>query len=305
MNFKTLVILAIFLIGMMVVSPVAAYAWQNGNYLTDERANEDAKLYTLNYDPQTGVTSKIRDAPKQTDDFSYAGKLHIQTLTHHSLIGKEFTIQRVDPTGMPGFTNGALVQKEFMDKFPKLGDEHLFELNHIGEWEDFLADAVFAVTLKDGDGGQPEHAMAKITTGYHTDIVFKGHAVSMPSEPVTSVVSGCPTVSSYGKIWLGYFFNFNVQNLDTKAKRVKIQYTVDYNKEIKCPTLLKGHNQPKCYEDVKSTFTDTLIALRYAPMGTSHHIGMIDYPTSKHGNEVLTSVIVKSCSDAACGDKSE
>jgi len=170
MNYKTLILIALALC-MCVAAPVAA-VWQNGNWIADDEA-PDAQ-----FDSVTGVSSKYVpiDNSIPTDG---CGALYIQTLTHHAIIGAEFTIQRINPENLT-FVNGARIQKEQTEALETVAPANTFTLNHVGAFDDrYAKGSVFLITLLDGNGGQSEYALAEMFEFQRTDVVFLGHGVSM------------------------------------------------------------------------------------------------------------------------------
>ena len=170
MNYKTIVMIALALCLCFAVAPAAA-VWQNGNWFSEEDAPD------VVYDSVTDVSSKYVpiDNSIPTD---WCGALHIQTLTHHALIGAEFTIQRINPINVT-FVNGARIQKEQAEALETIAPANTFTLDHNGAFDDrYVRGAVFLVTLLDGNGGQPEYAIAEIFEFHRTDVVFVGHGVS-------------------------------------------------------------------------------------------------------------------------------
>jgi len=169
MNYKTLILIALALC-MCVAAPVAA-VWQNGNWIVD-----DESPYAQ-FDSVTGVASKYvpTDNSIPTDG---CGALYIQTLTHHALIGSEFTLQRINPENLT-FVNGARIQKEQAESLETVAPANTFTLNHVGAFDDrYAKGSVFLITLLDGNGGQPEYALAEMFEFHRTDVVFMGHGVS-------------------------------------------------------------------------------------------------------------------------------
>jgi hypothetical protein len=106
------------------------------------------------------------------------GQLYVTLGCHHNLITKDFTVQRVASTNL-FFVNGARVQKDFVDKLTPLGDNQTVPFGHDGLYDGSWADGIYVVSIADGDGGQPEYAVVKITKGYRFDVNFIGHGVSM------------------------------------------------------------------------------------------------------------------------------
>jgi len=174
MNYKNLILIALALC-MCVAAPVAA-VWQNGNWIADDEAPD------VQFDSVTGVSSKYvpTDNSIPTDG---CGALYIQTLTHHALIGSEFTLQRINPKNLT-FVNGARIQKEQAEALETVAPANTFTLDHVGGFDDrYAKGAVFLVTLLDGNGGQSEYALAEMFEFQRTDVVFLGHGVSMSSTP--------------------------------------------------------------------------------------------------------------------------
>ena len=216
MNYKVLGILVVLLVVGLTVQPVASM-WNNGNWLPDD---SNAKCDNVVFNSESGVTSCIKNTVPESSPVS--GHLYIMTLTHHSLIGSAFTIQRVDPSGVQ-FTNGALVQKEILDKMKILAEPREFALDRTGGWDDDLAEGTFFITLKDGNGGQPEYALVTITKGYPFYVVFKGHAVSSAAvEEISKPM--CPQAKPAG--WnLGYLVPFRLEKT-TPPMWVQVQTTI-------------------------------------------------------------------------------
>ena len=196
---------------------------------------------------------------------------------------------------------------------PEIGIKNQIEPNGTFRFFPILPDGTFEMQLipgrydlflKDGNGGQPEQSTALIIAGMtsYPERELLGHAYSGSPE-VTEPISSCPIVTTFG--WLGNsddFFWFNLANNADIGKWTTIQYTVNYQKEIPCPEPTgdsTSFRKPKCYEP--ATHTGTLMPPKYAPpQSTTPHLGMVIYPSGKHKDEDLTSVIVKSCKDAQC-----
>lgn len=161
------------------VAPASA-AWMNGNWVTD------AEAATASHDSVTGVDSKYVEtsAVPKSDG---CGELNIQTLTHHALIGSTFTIQKVNGDGKI-FTNGDRATKEAFESFTTIADNHTLELDHNGRYNDRVMPGVYRINLLDGNGGQPEYAIAEVVENQKTDVVFLGHGVSMGGEEQHKVV---------------------------------------------------------------------------------------------------------------------
>ena len=106
------------------------------------------------------------------------GTLYVTLGCHHNLITKDFTIQRVASTNL-FFVNGARVQKDFVDLLTPLGENQTIEFGHDGKFDGTFAEGIYVVSIADGDGGQPEYAVVKITKGFRFDVNFIGHGVSM------------------------------------------------------------------------------------------------------------------------------
>lgn len=188
MNYKTIVMIALALCLCFAVAPAAA-VWQNGNWFSEEDAPD------VVYDSVTDVSSKYVpiDNSIPTD---WCGALHIQTLTHHALIGAEFTIQRINPINVT-FVNGARIQKEQAEALETIAPANTFTLDHNGAFDDrYVRGAVFLVTLLDGNGGQPEYAIAEIFEFHRTDVVFVGHGVGSGGSVDVACTPGITIVSA-------------------------------------------------------------------------------------------------------------
>ncbi len=236
------------------------------------------------------------------------GALYIQDLCHHNLISKEFTVQEVKNLKNIQFTNANLVSKEFTELFDKVGNVTTYELDPSGQWDKRMKPGFYVVILLDGNNGQPEYAVVQIKENYRNDIIFIGHAVSM-GDGKTQVVSSptCPQVTTFSlERFLDSIYWFKVKNTDNVPKWINVQYTVQYQKEVKCepqdPVECRGkycvqvhHPKPqKCYED--ATLIKEMYLPQYAKIGTSMHVGFIDYDT-KHKDSKLVDVKVVSCKD--------
>lgn len=78
-----------------------------------------------------------------------AGELNIQLACYHNLITKDFTIQRVDTENtLPGFTNGAVVSKEFAELYSVFETPTTIEFDHTGHYDSRLAPGTFIITIK-------------------------------------------------------------------------------------------------------------------------------------------------------------
>jgi hypothetical protein len=85
--------------------------------------------------------------------------------------------------------------------FEKLGEPRTIELNAAGKFDDRYAPGVFAVMLKDGNGGQSEYSIVSVYRGYSSYINFIGHAVSFTHKEKKSddCIAGINIVSAeYG-----------------------------------------------------------------------------------------------------------
>jgi len=231
------------------------------------------------------------------------GELFIHVLVGHNIFSKEMIIQRINDSNTRPFANGDKVMSDQFPLFEKVGDNTTIELNAIGQYDGRYSPGTYGIILKDGMAGQPEYAIAQVTHKYSTIVNFMGHGVTFVDKPtpkpVTPSSPECPTVYSFD--WIrnsnNLLFKFNIENTAIVNKWVTLQYVVKYDRQIRCledNRLIfdKWQGPQKCYEP--TTITETLIFPRYAPIGNSYHIGVVDY-TGVHKNEILQSVSIISC----------
>ena len=111
------------------------------------------------------------------------GTLEIGVLCHHNLFSKEMIIERVTDVNTVPFTNGARVDAHNYDLYEKVpGTAMEIELNMGGRYDDLLVPGIYGIKLIDGNGGQPEYAIAQVFDGGKTTVMFIGHAVSNRGE---------------------------------------------------------------------------------------------------------------------------
>ena len=107
------------------------------------------------------------------------GALYVSITCHHNLISKDVLIYRIEDNNTIFFVNGALVAKETYDMVPKMMDyPKTMLLNEGGQFDVFFHPGSYALKLNDGNGGQPEYALATLYQGGKTSVIFIGHAVS-------------------------------------------------------------------------------------------------------------------------------
>jgi len=111
------------------------------------------------------------------------GELNVQTSNYHSLIGSTITIDLLKNTENLTFVNGARIDKMVADALVKDGAPATKELDHTGRFNDRMAPGIFLITLLDGNGGQPEYAIAQVVLSQKTHVDFIGHGVSMGGAP--------------------------------------------------------------------------------------------------------------------------
>jgi len=134
----------------------------------------------IHYDPITEVTSKYVTTNSITSDGK--GELDIQTRSHNALLGTLITIQQVNATGHT-FVNGDRIAKEtamLYDTFPETRYVHLSEN---GNFNQRVWPSVYLITLLNGNGGQPEYAIAEATANYKVSVGFIGSTVSDTTPP--------------------------------------------------------------------------------------------------------------------------
>lgn len=175
MTKKILVILAIALIALCCVASAAPYRDYDMKY-NDPVANDRA-----------------------TDPSYSSGQLYIDVLCMHNLFSKDVVIQRVIVDNKsPSFVNGNSVKKEFLARFVSDGANTTIQLAADGKYDTRLSPGTYALTLSDGNNGDPEYALVTICAGSSSRVHFVGHGVTpadAAQEKSLSIIN-----ASYGMI---------------------------------------------------------------------------------------------------------
>jgi hypothetical protein len=106
------------------------------------------------------------------------GTLYVTVACHHTLISSEFTIQRVEQTGIEKLTYGVPLTEGNLKYLKNLGDPITRHLDASGKSDERFVPGDFLITLTDGNAGQKEYQLARIAPCENSYVNFLGHAVS-------------------------------------------------------------------------------------------------------------------------------
>jgi hypothetical protein len=259
------IIMAALILAMVLVIPVSAI-WQGTDWVTEEQNAKDESQYRIVTDPVTGVTSFIGTLPEVPALGDGCGQLHVIVLSGRNAFSKEMTIQRVDSENTRRFVNGNRIPGDQFDQFGKVGDVFTLDLDPTGRFEEWYAPGVYALKLLDGNGGQPEYAIAEVVYGYTTNVVFIGHVITPPDTPS---VRADPIDAS-----IDAFFGCN----DIDVKWIKIVKTGEH--------IVPARDFNHC-ENVKIIDQPYVPAVQGIPAVT-HQITVVDSPAVPSWDETVT-----------------
>jgi hypothetical protein len=150
--------------------------------------------------PYRDYDMKYSNPNDQIGESAVSGTLNVQLLCFHNLISKNVVIQRIDENAtkeVSTLEGSRAITKYDAERYTPLGENVTVELSPTGAYDTRLVEGVFLLTLRDGNSGDPEYAVARIHAGYGTQVNFLGHAVTPASSEIKDLTV---TKATYGMV---------------------------------------------------------------------------------------------------------
>ena len=137
--------------------------------------------------PYRDYDMKYSNPNDQIGESAVSGTLNVQLLCFHNLISKNVVIQRIDENAtkeVSTLEGSRAITKYDAERYTPLGENVTVILSPTGAYDTRLVEGVFLLTLRDGNSGDPEYAVARIHAGYGPQVNFLGHAVTPVSSDI-------------------------------------------------------------------------------------------------------------------------